>query len=118
MNLFPYNNGHLMVVPHAHQSTLEGLPSEALTEVMTLVNKSTQILREAMNAGYLSLERVAAAVVPASQPSLLRGRGRAWGRMLACRLLGVPTPRYRGLPMFRWWWSRLTAREKARSIRG
>ena len=50
MNLFPYNNGHLLVVPYAHQPTLEGLPVETLTEVMTLVNKSTRILREAMNA--------------------------------------------------------------------
>jgi coenzyme F420 hydrogenase subunit beta len=31
-------------------------------------------------------------------------------------MLGVPVPRYRGLPMFRHWWSSLTARAKARTI--
>lgn len=50
MNLFPYNNGHLMVVPYAHQPTFEDLTSEALTEIMTLVNRATRTLREAMNA--------------------------------------------------------------------
>jgi ATP adenylyltransferase len=50
MNLFPYNNGHLMIVPYAHQPSFDSLPTEALTEVMTLVNKSTSALRAAMNA--------------------------------------------------------------------
>ena len=26
LNLYPYNNGHLMVVPHAHVSTIEDVP--------------------------------------------------------------------------------------------
>jgi ATP adenylyltransferase len=50
MNLFPYNNGHVMVVPYAHQPSLEGLPPEALTEVLSLANKSMSVLRTAMNA--------------------------------------------------------------------
>jgi ATP adenylyltransferase len=50
MNLYPYNNGHLMVIPYAHQTTFEGLPPEALVEVMSLMNKSVSVLREAMSA--------------------------------------------------------------------
>ena len=50
MNLYPYNNGHLMVIPYAHQTTFEGLPAEALVEVMSLMNKSVSVLREALNA--------------------------------------------------------------------
>jgi ATP adenylyltransferase len=50
MNLFPYNNGHLMVVPYAHQETFEGLPSAAQLEIMTLMNKCVSVLREAMDA--------------------------------------------------------------------
>jgi ATP adenylyltransferase len=50
MNLYPYNNGHLMVVPLAHQPNFEHLPSAALAEVMTLANKSTTVLRAAMGA--------------------------------------------------------------------
>ncbi len=91
-------------------------PGRSLVLVRT--ERGRRVLREALTAGSLSLERVAASVVPASQPNLLRGRGTVWGRLLACRLLGVPAPRYRGLPMFRYWWSTLTRREKARSILG
>ena len=50
MNLFPYNNGHLMIVPYTHQPTFEELPPEGLAEIMILINKATSVLREAMNA--------------------------------------------------------------------
>jgi ATP adenylyltransferase len=50
MNLYPYNNGHLMVVPLAHQPSFEGLPTDALAEVMSLANQSMAILRETMQA--------------------------------------------------------------------
>ncbi|MCD6289712.1 MAG: HIT domain-containing protein [Anaerolineae bacterium] len=45
LNLYPYNNGHLMVVPYAHVPSLEDLPPETLTELMLLVNRSLTILR-------------------------------------------------------------------------
>jgi ATP adenylyltransferase len=50
MNLYPYNNGHLLVIPYAHQTTFEGLDTETLLEIMTLMNKSVAALREALNA--------------------------------------------------------------------
>jgi ATP adenylyltransferase len=34
MNLFPYNSGHLMVVPHKHTSKLESLSDETYVEIM------------------------------------------------------------------------------------
>lgn len=45
MNLYPYNNGHLMVIPYEHVPTTESLSSEALMEIMQLVNMSMAILR-------------------------------------------------------------------------
>jgi ATP adenylyltransferase len=47
LNRFPYNNGHLMVVPHAHVTTLEELSAETLTELMALTRLSLRVLREA-----------------------------------------------------------------------
>ncbi|MBN1936102.1 MAG: HIT domain-containing protein [Anaerolineae bacterium] len=49
MNLYPYNNGHLMVIPYVHTSTFEGLAPDALTEAMTLSNACVRALRRAMN---------------------------------------------------------------------
>jgi ATP adenylyltransferase len=48
LNLYPYNNGHLMVIPYAHVPSLEDLPVEAQTEMMLAVNKSLGLLRRAM----------------------------------------------------------------------
>lgn len=48
LNLYPYNNGHLMVVPYKHVASLEDLDTETLTELMLLVKRSLAALREAM----------------------------------------------------------------------
>jgi len=47
LNRYPYNNGHLMVVPYAHVPSLEDLDAEALNELMALTQLSLQVLREA-----------------------------------------------------------------------
>ncbi len=48
MNLYPYNNGHLMVVPYAHVDSIAGLDEETLTEMMGLAQRSQAVLTEAM----------------------------------------------------------------------
>jgi ATP adenylyltransferase len=47
LNRYPYNNGHLMVVPYRHISTLTALAAEELTELMLLTQRSELALREA-----------------------------------------------------------------------
>jgi len=47
MNKYPYNNGHLMVVPNLHLSSLSKLPDEDLGEMMQLTKAATEILHEA-----------------------------------------------------------------------
>jgi ATP adenylyltransferase len=47
LNRFPYNNGHLMIVPHVHVATLEELDVETLGELMALTRVSLRVLREA-----------------------------------------------------------------------
>ena len=49
LNRFPYNNGHLMVVPCAHVPSLEDLDAETLAELMALTQLSLRVLREAYN---------------------------------------------------------------------
>ena len=39
-------------------------------------------------------------------------------RILVTKLFGAATPRYRRLPMFRFWWSELNPKAKAQSIYG
>jgi ATP adenylyltransferase len=47
LNLYPYNNGHLMVVPNRHLSALEALSSDEQIELMRLTRLSEMALTEA-----------------------------------------------------------------------
>jgi ATP adenylyltransferase len=46
LNKYPYNNGHLMVVPYRHTSTLAALDDPELTELMRLTKRSEIALRQ------------------------------------------------------------------------
>jgi ATP adenylyltransferase len=47
LNRYPYNNGHLMVVPYQHTSTLTDLGPDELSELMLFTQRSEQVLRDA-----------------------------------------------------------------------
>ncbi len=47
LNRFPYNSGHLMVVPYEHKATLEDLDAETRAEIMELGNLATRALQDA-----------------------------------------------------------------------
>ncbi|MEQ1907921.1 MAG: HIT domain-containing protein [Vicinamibacterales bacterium] len=46
LNLYPYNNGHLMVVPYRHTATLASLTPEELHELAVLTQRSEAALVE------------------------------------------------------------------------
>lgn len=49
MNLFPYNNGHLMIAPYNHVPSIEDLDTETLAEMMVSAQKCLTALRETMH---------------------------------------------------------------------
>ena len=65
MNRYPYNNGHLLVAPVRHVAGLESLSDGETLELLQMVRRSIDILKETMspegfNVG-LNLGRVAGA---------------------------------------------------------
>jgi ATP adenylyltransferase len=68
MNLYPYNTGHLMVIPFAHQASPSLISKEARDELMELTTQSAKILEkelgaEGINLG-MNLGRPAGAGIP------------------------------------------------------
>ena len=49
MNLYPYNNGHLMIIPYAHVDTLTALDEPTLTEIMVLAQRAQTVIQERMH---------------------------------------------------------------------
>jgi ATP adenylyltransferase len=48
LNLYPYNNGHLMIAPYQHVETIEKLDTATLAELMSQAQLALKALRLAM----------------------------------------------------------------------
>ena len=49
LNLYPYNNGHLMVVPYHHVYTTTELDNDTLLEILSLTNLCIKLLDQVMH---------------------------------------------------------------------
>ena len=50
MNLYPYNNGHLMIAPYDHERNFDNLQSDTQVEIMSLMSQSMEVLKDNLNA--------------------------------------------------------------------
>ncbi len=68
LNRYPYNAGHLLVIPLKHSNTLEQLDSSEKQEVMQEIDTMVQLLKKELDAqGFnvgLNLGKVAGAGIP------------------------------------------------------
>ena len=49
LNLFPYANGHVMIVPYRHIASQEDMDAAALTDLMVMTNRAMGALRQYAN---------------------------------------------------------------------
>ncbi len=68
LNAFPYNSGHVMIVPYRHVSSIEDMSDEELSETMKLLRMTLKVLREeykpeGFNVGW-NIGRAAGAGIP------------------------------------------------------
>jgi ATP adenylyltransferase len=49
MNAFPYNNGHMMVVPYRHTATLSSWSPDERSEMLELANLAVELLKKTMS---------------------------------------------------------------------
>lgn len=98
-----------------YRKVREGEPGRSLVVVRT--ERGRAALAAALDQGALEGHELPLARLPESQPGLESTRGAVWGRLVTMRLLGLPTPRYVGMPAFRLWW-KLSLRDKITSTGG
>jgi ATP adenylyltransferase len=48
LNIYPYNNGHLMVAPRAHLPTLASLPSTVACDLTSLTQRALRVLESVL----------------------------------------------------------------------
>lgn len=46
MNIYPYNNGHIMIVPYKHVATMQGLTDEELFDLIKTTKLSEKIIKK------------------------------------------------------------------------
>ena len=55
LNKYPYNNGHLLIVPYSHVPSLAGLRVDELNELAALTQRSELALREAYSPDAMNI---------------------------------------------------------------
>ena len=50
MNLYPYNNGHLMVTPYKHVNSIQLLSKSCMNEIMKLSDRSMRIINKKLKS--------------------------------------------------------------------
>lgn len=50
LNIYPYNNGHVMIAPFRHTGDLQELNEKEILEMMLFTRRMEEVLRESMNA--------------------------------------------------------------------
>lgn len=94
----------------------EGEQGHSLIVIRT--ERGRRALESALASGAVVAKPVPPHRLPESQPGLHRVRGSVGGRIAVLRLLRLPAPRFRNMPMRRTWWQLLTPKEKLRSTFG
>jgi len=93
----------------------ENEPGRSLILIRT--ERGREVFQEALAKGYINAEQTDPEIILRSQKNLLGKRQAIWGRLLAMKMFGIPTPNYEGYYLYENWLD-LPLKEKVRSIAG
>ena len=98
-----------------YRSIAEGEQGQSMALVRT--ERGREILRGAIEARYVILNKADLSILERSQRDVLQKRGAVWGRILAMKIFGIPTPKLQGFYLFENW-RRLSFKHKIKSTFG
>lgn len=55
LNKYPYNNGHILILPLAHQGNMEDLSDDVFNEIQKILKASVKILKDVYQCGGLNI---------------------------------------------------------------
>ncbi|MCP4903479.1 MAG: coenzyme F420 hydrogenase, partial [bacterium] len=84
--------------------------------IVVRTERGREILKAAVAAGYVRLEKQDSTLLPRSQPNLLEARGSLWGRLMVLRRFGAAAPDYRGFRFFPFWMRDVSFKKKLLSF--
>lgn len=90
---------------------------EGYSLILVRTEKGRKILQDAIAGGYLTAVCAEPNILERSQSNLFNKRAAVWGRLLAFKSFGLPTPKYVGFPLFENWMM-LSLPDKVRSVFG
>ena len=99
-----------------HRSVKEEQPG--LSVIIARSERGRKFLQQARDAGYLVLEPGDSDILPACRPGQITSLGALWGRLVALKILWIPTPNYKLKSLFRFWRENLNIRKKIKSVLG
>jgi coenzyme F420 hydrogenase subunit beta len=85
--------------------------------VLVRTGRGRRVLRGAIEKGYVILETGSPRILVNSQKGMLEKRGAIWGRLLAMKAFGLPTPDYPGFHLYGNWRG-LSTQAKVKSLAG
>lgn len=99
-----------------HGPVVDGAKGTSL--ILARTARGRKIVNQAIEAGYLKVIATDPALLPKSQPNLLRTRAVLFGRLFALRLAGGAVPSFVGFSIFRNWRRDNSFVVKVRSVLG
>ena len=85
--------------------------------VLVRTENGRKIFQKALEQKYIAAEQVDPCLIYSSQKNLLEKRQAIWGRLVALKILGIPSPKFDGFYLFENWLD-LPLRAKFKSIFG
>jgi coenzyme F420 hydrogenase subunit beta len=85
--------------------------------VIVRTERGKEVLRSAIDAGYVVLRKADPSILERSQREVFRKRGAVWGRIMAMKVFGIPTPTFGGFSLFENW-LQLSFKDQIKSIVG
>jgi coenzyme F420 hydrogenase subunit beta len=95
----------------------EGNEDAGRSLIVARTPRGRAFVRAAIAAGVLVADARARSVIEEAQPNLRATHGAVWGRLVAMRAVGLPTPKLRGQRLFATWRS-LPVKAKLQSVLG